>query len=67
MTASAEAVPLPAEAALPSRREVVAHRGPQHFLDLSLAIGAGCVTGLLPELRAALQAMISDINASGRQ
>ncbi|MBB4908823.1 RDD family protein [Actinophytocola algeriensis] len=50
MTASAEAVPLPAEAVLPGRWEMVAHRGLQHLLDASLAIGAGCVTGLLAGL-----------------
>jgi uncharacterized RDD family membrane protein YckC len=37
-------------ATLPGRWEMVARRGFQHLLDWSLAIGAGCVTGLLAGL-----------------
>ncbi|MFC4855880.1 RDD family protein [Actinophytocola glycyrrhizae] len=50
MTASTEPVPLPAEVILPGRWEMVARRGLQNLLDSSLAIGAGCVTGLLAGL-----------------
>lgn len=54
VTASAGSAPFSADVALaaapPGRWEMIARRVLQHLLDWSLAIGAGCMTGLLAGL-----------------